>query len=235
MFKTTIPIYAICIILSLIVGLIGIYINLKKSDLKKEESLGLIIYIILGTIYGAKLFTIITNLDKGVIKFQEAGLSSYGAVIGIILMMILFGIQFKKKISDLLYIVVPVIPLMYAIGKIGCFLVGCCYGVEYSGPFNVVYNYSLDAPKGIHLFPIQLVETIVFTIIFLIINKIDKKNKRIYLTFIICAISKFILDFLRFREISKILSINQIVSIIFLILGIICYNKDKNRGSEENE
>ena len=150
-------------------------------------------------------------------------------------MMILFGIQFKKKISDLLYIVVPVIPLMYAIGKIGCFLVGCCYGVEYSGPFNVVYNYSLDAPKGIHLFPIQLVETIVFTIIFLIINKIDKKNKRIYLTFIICAISKFILDFLRFREISKILSINQIVSIIFLILGIICYNKDKNRGSEENE
>ena len=216
MFKTTIPIYAICIILSLI--------------LKKEESLGLIIYIILGTIYGAKLFTIITNLDKGVIKFQAAGLSSYGAVIGIIIMLLLFGIQFKKKISDLLYIVVTVIPLMYAIGKIGCFLVGCCYGVEYSGPFNVVYNYSLDAPKGIHLFPIQLVETIVFTIIYLIINRIDKKNKRIYLTFIICAMSKFMLDFLRFRETSQILSINQIVSIIFFIIGIICYNKDKNRG-----
>ena len=56
---------------------------------------------------------------------------------------------------------------MYAVGKIGCFFAGCCYGIEYNGFLNVTYNYSAIAPKGISLFPIQLLESIVFLIIFL--------------------------------------------------------------------
>ena len=230
MVKTKISLYSVCIILSLVVGLIVIIKNLKRSKLKKEESLGLLVYIVLGTLYGAKLFTILTNLDKGIISFNKAGLSSYGAVIGIILMLVLFKVQFKKKLSDLLYIVMPAIPIMYAIGKIGCFLVGCCYGIEYNGPFNIMYKYSLEVPNNIHLFPIQIVETIIFTLIFFIIRKVE--DKKISLTFILCAISKFILGFLRYSHNSQIISTNQIVSIIFLIIGIIWYNKEKNRGNK---
>ena len=44
---------------------------------------------------------------------------------------------------------------MYSIGKIGCLLVGCCYGIEYSGPFSIVYNYSYSDIVGVRLFPIQ--------------------------------------------------------------------------------
>ena len=60
------------------------------------------------------------------------------------------------------------LPLLYAVGKIGCFIAGCCYGIEYYGIGNVVYNY---VPKseiiGLHLFPIQIVESIVFFLIFI--------------------------------------------------------------------
>ena len=94
------------------------------------------------------------------------GLSSYGAVIGLIVMLFLYSKQHKKKFKDLLFAIMPSIPLMYGIGKIGCFLVGCCYGIKYYGPLSITYNYSPSAPKDIGLFPIQLLEAIVFIIIF---------------------------------------------------------------------
>ena len=82
---------------------------------------------------------------------------------------------------------------MYAIGKIGCFLVGCCYGIKYSGIFSVVYNYSLHAPVGVSLFPIQLVESIVFLLIFIYMLNKKLQNKFNTQTIGISLCVKFIL------------------------------------------
>ena len=233
MFDTNIPLYSILLILSMISGLIVTYINTKSLNFRKEETVGLLMYISLGAIFGAKYYTLFTNYQKykSAVEFSQIGLSSYGAVIGIILMLFLFSKQYKKHFKDLIYALLPAIPLMYGIGKIGCFLGGCCYGINYDGPFHVTYNYSLSAPKNMNLFPIQLFETIIFIIIFLYISKISKKeqnkNKVIGITFIICSIAKFLLEYLRMAH--KILSLNQIVSIMFLIIGIVFYVKRRKR------
>lgn len=125
----------------------------------------------------------------------------------------------------------PSILLMYAIGKLGCFFVGCCHGIKYNGIFNVVYNYSLVALKGISLFPIQIVEFFVFIIIFIIFFLKTRKHKcntrDIALLFIICGSSKFLLDYLRISHIRKILSVNQFISILFVIVGILLLLKNK--------
>lgn len=139
MFDTRIPLYGIFIILALIFGLIVIYKNTKLLNFKKEEVMGLLIYIILGAIFGAKYFKFFTNYERynKIFEFYKIGFSSYGAVIGIIIMLFLFSIQYKKSFKKLIYISIPAIPLMYSVGKIGCFLAGCCYGIEYSGLFSI--------------------------------------------------------------------------------------------------
>ena len=109
------------------------------------------------------------------------------------------------------------LPLIYSIGKIGCFLTGCCYGIEYNGIFSVTYTNELNIP----LFPIQALESIVFMIIFLILNTIKKNKQIISITLIICASSKFILDFLRYDHMKTMITKNQIISIIVIIIGII--------------
>lgn len=233
MFDTKIPLYGIFLILSFILGLIVVYNNLKNNNFKKEEILGLLFYILAGSIFGAKYFTFLTNYKKydGIFDFYKIGLSSYGAVIGILLMMYLFSKQFNKKFKKIINYVLPSVPLMYAIGKIGCFFAGCCHGIEYEGLFSVVYNYSLNDLKGIELFPIQLLEAIVFIIIFVyILNKNKKgKNDVTAQTFIVCGIAKFLLDFLRMSHVDKILSFNQIVSVLFIIIGIILLFVRKKR------
>lgn len=52
-------------------------------------------------------------------------------------------------------------PLMYSIGKIGCFLSGCCEGFVYNGIGSVSYNY-VPNPTGLSYFPIQIIESITF-------------------------------------------------------------------------
>ena len=224
MFNTKISLYGISILVAITCGVYVTYKNSKTINLKKEELIGLLIYIVVGCIFGAKYFTLLTNPSKYIgVEFYKVGLSSYGAVIGIILMLLLFSKQYKKKFGELIYIFLPSIPLMYSIGKIGCFLVGCCYGIEYNGPFSIIYNYSYSAPKGISLFPIQLLEAIVFMLIFIYIyrNKENKYNvKFIGKTLVICGASKFLLDYLRESHVGQIISINQIVSLIFIILGL---------------
>lgn len=225
MFNTKVSLYGIFIIIAIISGLLVVYKNTKHLYLKSEENVGLLLYIGLGAIFGAKYFPFLINSKKyhGVFEFTKIGLSSYGAIIGIIILLFLFSKQYKKSFKDLLYIMLPSIPLMYGIGKIGCFLAGCCYGIKYDGPLSVSYNYSYSAPKGIKLFPIQMLETIIFIGIFIYAYNKVNKNKPNYIIigqiFVICGISKFLLDYLRISHVGKLFSINQIVSMAFILVG----------------
>ena len=157
------------------------------------------------------------------ISFLKIGLSSYGAVIGAFLMIFIYQLQFKKDKKVLLINCMLPLPLMYSVGKIGCFIAGCCYGIEYSGPFSIVYNNSLVAPSGVSLFPIQILESVVFLFIFvcLYFNKKLSDINKCDLLLIICGSAKFLLDFLRASHTNTILSVNQVISLIIVIIGVL--------------
>lgn len=231
MINTNVPIYGIIILISITIGIIYIFLQNKKIENDKYLNMALVLYMLLGSVFGAKYFSYLSNPSRynHEFNFFRIGLSSYGAVIGMIILLIVYSMQYKKKLKDLLYFIIPSIPLMYSIGKIGCFLAGCCYGIKYNGLFSVTYHYSHNNINGISLFPVQIVETIVFFIIFLIICYLQRKNynklKVISISFILCGIFKFLLDYLRASHINAFISLNQYVSIIFVIIGLILFFK----------
>ena len=119
--------------------------------------------------------------------------------------------------------------------KIRCFLVACCYGRKYSVPGSIIYNYSSIAPKNISLFSVQILETLIFTLIFIYMIKKTIKNKfnnkELGIFIILCGTSKFLLDFLRMKTTSNIFSTNQLLSLVFIFIGIfifIKYLKEEN-------
>lgn len=225
MFNTKIPLYGIMILLALVANVIISSVLAKKYNFNSTEVICLLLYENIGIILGAKILTYIEHYKELEFDLLKLGVSSYGAVIGAIIFLLLFAFQFKKSIKDILFIFMPSIPLMYAIGKIGCFLVGCCHGIEYTGIGSVVYKYSKVAPLNLKLFPVQIVETIVFTLIFIYMIKKSLKNnfniKTLGISFILCGISKFLLEFLRMSHVGKIISFTQTISILFIIIGII--------------
>lgn len=229
-----IPYYGICLLLSLVVGMIIILKESYKIVKEKDKRFILVIYILMGAFFGGKYFTLLSNLDKmnENVNFETIGLSSYGGLIGILILMCIYSKQMKINLPKMLTIAIKPIPLMYAIGKIGCSIAGCCHGIEYSGILSIHYSNSQVAPNGIGFFPIQIIETIVFTIIFIYIEVYSKKKKDdniLPITLILCGAAKFILDFLRISHVDQFISLNQIVSVIFIIIGIAIIIKKKRK------
>ena len=119
--------------------------------------------------------------------------------------------------------------MVYAIGKIGCFTAGCCYGINYVGFGKVIYTSSNQAPLNVSLFPIQLVEALIFAgIFFYFYLKCEKKRKTNRLSLndtfyllIAISISKFGLDYLRSSSNNAFLSFNQKISIVLFIVSIL--------------
>ena len=212
--KINVPIYGILIISSILIGTFYIALNLKKEGIKKEYILYYSILVIVFSLIGSISLSRIVNADS---------LNSYMGAISVIACSLIFNKIVPNKNIYLKYSIIS-LPLIYSIGKIGCFLVGCCYGIPYNGILSVTYTDGLN----ISLFPIQALEVIVFFMLFIILNKLKKNKHIIELTLIICALSKFLLDFLRYDHVTKIITTNQIISIVVIVIGIFLIIK-KNR------
>ena len=214
-YQAKIPIYGIFIVISLLCGLVYGFFKLKKENVSKDHIALYFLIILAFSIIGGKLMTLITT-DNESTTFLSAGLSSYGGAIGIIM-----GIIYYEMINphNKLFIKTAImpLPLIYGVAKLGCFFAGCCYGMPYNGILSVTYPDGLNIP----LFPIQLLESIVFILLFILLQHINKKHPKyiIEITIIVCAFAKFILDFLRYIHLDQIISINQIVSLLFILLA----------------
>lgn len=208
-------VYPSMIVLSLIVNVIVVLIISRKFKYTVDELVSMLVMENIGIIGGGILYTYIFS--------KELGFSSLGGVMGGLIMLYLYSLLVKKDYKYMLILFMPSIPLMYAIGKIGCFVAGCCYGIPYDGIGHIVYHSSEVALLNTNLFPIQIVETIIFLIIFIYIISRYYKNKfsikLIMIEIIVCGIAKFLLDFLRYEHTVKVVTSNQIMCLLLVIFS----------------
>lgn len=80
----------------------------------------------------------------------------YGGIIGGILVGWLYCRIKKLKFLEYFDLMMPSIALAQGFGRIGCFLAGCCYGKETSGPLAVTFTNSDFAPNNVALIPTQI-------------------------------------------------------------------------------
>ena len=237
--------YGICVFVGIIVGVIfAIKYFAKFNNIEKADVVYCTCYAVIGLGVCAKLLYIITNIPFLINNYQnldffstienlfKGGFVFYGGLIGAVLGIFIYAKQFKLSFKSLLLTFVPVIPLIHAIGRIGCLWAGCCYGIEYSGFGSIVFHDTVFAPVNIQLFPTQLLESICNLIIFIVLLLTYKKNAGTYRTVILYCILysvvRFSIEFLRgdlIRGFLLNLSVSQWISIILFITGIFLYNR----------
>lgn len=213
--KLKFSLYAPIIVVSIIIGMVYVYKNVKKEGVKdKNVLLFFLMYISFALIFG-KMYTMITSNNTNILT---AGLSSYGGLIGVVFASIVFELILPLKGVIKKYSILS-LPLVYGLSKIACFVSGCCGGIPYNGLFKVKYPHM----QNIWQFPIQIVETIACLLVFFICSRF-KNNKNInYIVLIVVSIVKFSLDFLRYDHVKVIITSNQIFSIVLLVGTIIVY------------
>ncbi len=241
-FGRQIATYGFIIVLGIILGtMIAVFYFSKFNKVKKDDVFYSILYGVVGVVIGAKLLYLLTNIPlllksenilNTLLQMLSGGFVFYGGLIGGILGIFIYSKQFKIEFKSLILTIVPVIPLVHAIGRIGCLCAGCCYGMEYHGFGAIIFHNSIFAPNEIPLFPTQIVECICNLLIFAILTITYKKfigtYKTVGLYCILYSIVRFILEFFRgdlIRGIYLGLSTSQWISISLLIFGIIIFIK----------
>jgi phosphatidylglycerol:prolipoprotein diacylglycerol transferase len=154
-----------------------------------------------------------------------SGLTIYGAVLGAALGIWIYSRFSKISFGYLADVIAPGIILAQAIGRVGCTINGCCYGIETNLPWAIVYQHSEFAPLGVPLHPTQPYEIIYNLIVFVVLLRLRGRFRPngslflIYLTFY--ALWRLGIDFIR-EGTDFLFGLHeaQVISIIVLIITI---------------
>ena len=158
-----------------------------------------------------------------------AGLTAYGAILGAALGVWAYSKFSKVNFGYFADILAPAVVLAQAvIGRIGCTINGCCYGIEAPAwlPWSVVYtNPNSFAPLGVALHPTQPYEIIYGLIVFGVLLKLRghlKPDGSLFLVYLsLYAIWRLGIDFIRVgMPFLFDLHQAQVVSLIVLAVAI---------------
>jgi phosphatidylglycerol:prolipoprotein diacylglycerol transferase len=205
-----------------------------KPLLMKQDALqNLFLYCAAMAIFGARLLYVLMNFQTfyqaplDIFKIWEGGLVYYGGFVFAVSFVIFYFKKYKVPILKFSDIIAPALALGHALGRIGCFFAGCCYGKPCDLPWSVVFsNADSLALKNVHIHPTQLYEFLFNCLIFIILHLYNKKahkdGKTAAFYLIMYSFMRFIIEFFRGDERGEFflgLSPAQNISIILFILG----------------
>jgi phosphatidylglycerol:prolipoprotein diacylglycerol transferase len=219
-----VPSYSFFMGLAILAGCLVYWLDARKEKKSGDNTFYLIIAALIGGAIGAKIPIMILYWNQIVsspqgIQILISGRSILGGLIGGTI-----GVLFTKSLLGIKQrrgnLFAPAIALAMAIGRIGCFLRGCCYGKPTSLPWGVNFG------DGILRHPTQIYESIFMLGLFFYLNWKKKKNPKPGQLFDILIISylifRFFIEFLRVEEVIFLgLTFFQIIC----LLGLVWYSR----------
>jgi phosphatidylglycerol:prolipoprotein diacylglycerol transferase len=153
-----------------------------------------------------------------------AGLTAWGAILGAALGVWIYSRFTKLQFGYFADVTAPGIILAQAIGRVGCTLNGCCYGLPTSLPWGIVYTHPDSlAPLGIAIHPAQLYELtynlIVFGILLTLRGRLKPDGSLFLIYLSLYSLWRLGLDFLR-EGTPFLFGLHQAQVIAIIILAI---------------
>lgn len=225
--------YSLMMVLALVAAFVLLYLFLRYKKTNKQEMVDIVICgsfaIICGLIF-AILFQNLYEFAQNVASYKWTwGMTFYGGLFGGVFGYLLIYQLFIRKhstgdITKVLIIAPACITLAHAIGRIGCFLEGCCYGLE------TTEWYGMYFPSiGKTYIPTQLYESIFLFILTAVLILLAFKKSYKY-TFVIYLFSygifRFLIEFIRGDERGAFMGIfspSQIWSMVLVIAAVPLY------------
>jgi len=180
-----------------------LYSEAKRKNFYPQKILDLELIILIFGILGARALHVLVNLDfyakniPDIFLVWRGGLAFTGGFILAITAGAVFAVKNRLPFWKIADFVVPYVALGHAIGRIGCFLNGCCFGAPAAQPFLGVI-FPGDA---IYRHPTQLYAAFLLLSIFIILKLAGERPHAAGTIFTLYlglySAMRFFLDFLR--------------------------------------
>ncbi|MEP6928960.1 MAG: prolipoprotein diacylglyceryl transferase, partial [Flavobacterium sp.] len=218
----------------------------KKENLSLDSLDALLVYVIVGTILGARLghcffyepsyffqhpIEILLPIKKIAGTYQFVGfqgLASHGGTIGVLLAIILYCRKYKVKFLGLLDRMAIGVPVTAAFIRFGNFMNSEIYGKPTNGNWGVVFQRDDLIPRH----PTQLYEAFSYLLIFAILffmyksEAVKKAEGLIFGCFLtLLFLARFLIEFFKENqenfEGNMVINMGQILSIPFILIGLL--------------
>ncbi|MFH1867561.1 MAG: prolipoprotein diacylglyceryl transferase [Candidatus Omnitrophota bacterium] len=220
--------------------LISLYLASGRARIFKipEEFINnLALVLLVSGIIGARTLYVFMNAGyfskhfSEIFMIQRGGLVFYGAAIAAFFSGAVF-IRIKRfsvlETSDL---IAPFIALAHGMGRIGCFLNGCCYGRPTHSFIGVMFPFT-----DVKVYPTQIFSFVGLVILFLFLFNLQNRrrfNGEVFFSYLIgYGIFRFFIDFLRgdLYPVFLGLTVTQLISIAIAITAGFAYLLAKKKS-----
>jgi len=225
--------YGIMVALAVIVGVaVPVLIARREGvgNITQNQILSVAVWAVPGGVVGARLIHVFDEwgyfMDHPGEIVGGEGMGVFGAILGGTLVGVLYARIKGIPVGRLCDVSAFGLLLAQAVGRIGCFLNGCCYGTETGLPWGVTWTHPDSyGPVADPVHPTQLYE-LLFDLVLAALLWTFRKRVRpagaLYLIYISAyAAGRFLISFLRENEEAFWgLQQAQVVSIVVLIVAV---------------
>ena len=163
--------------LMIALGMLAVYSfclpRVRKYGVDSSKLTNMFYLAFISAFIGGKIFYYLQDPQKYIenprLIFQNigSGFVFYGSLLFAVPAIMLWVKKNKIPLRSFLDILAFVGPIVHSFGRMGCFLVGCCYGRACESPIGITFTDELSKakPLGTALYPTQLFDIAVNLII----------------------------------------------------------------------
>jgi phosphatidylglycerol:prolipoprotein diacylglycerol transferase len=245
----TIHTYGLFVALGFTVGLLVMIRLGKTQGLSSQQIMDVGFIIIIWAVIGSRLTYALINFSYymthpiDILKIWQGGLVFSGGLIAVVLGMSWYIRRHHLsfwKIGDLCG---PAASIGESIGRIGCFMAGCCYGQPTDLKWGILFTHPQSlAPLNVSLHPTQIYHSLTDLIIFVVLMFLHARKKydgQVFLWFLILhSVARLFIE--RFRGDNRgmipgtDMSATQLVTILILIGAVVMLYILKSRKEKES-
>jgi len=234
----TVYTYGVLLGAAYLTGLQVAMVRARRMGLDAQKFMDLGIAIIVSALVGAKALLLILDFDHftqnpaDLLSLARSGGVFYGGLVLAVLVGIWYVRKHRLPVWTTGDLAAPGIALGYAVGRMGCFFAGCCWGAQTSVPWAVTFtdpvaSEVVGTPLGIPLHPTQIYESISGFLTFVLILALERRGRpfpgRTFWGYILMyGVSRFIIEYFRGdpRGFNAGFSTSQWISIVLVPLAI---------------
>jgi phosphatidylglycerol:prolipoprotein diacylglycerol transferase len=229
-------------------------IEMKRTGERPEEIYGLLLLLFISAVAGARLLFCVDFHGEfryslaDVLKFWKGGLALHGGILLALATFILYTHWRRLDFWRMADLFAPATALFISFARVGCILMGCCYGKPCNPDFPLAITFTKSAslaPRGVPLYPTQVMFAAVALLVFVLVW-VRRRRKRFegelaligasLFSFLVFLIEFFRADRRVLYEIGgSTLSQNQIVgAVLFLaVTGLYFYRRAGSASSHK--
>jgi len=157
-----------------------------------------------------------------ILSLRNGGLAVEGAVIAALAFLCIYSEIRRFNLLEMLDIVALPVPLGQALGRLGCFMNGCCYGKPTDSFLGVKFP---QLAEKVH--PTQLYYSITYVLLFFVLRMLYRRRLKpgvVFSTYILgFALTRYIIDMLRGDLLATEFGLypTQIIGVVLFIMGTI--------------